>query len=298
MSLRILLNQKYGLGNQLFQYAAGLYFADKYHASLEIIREQEEVATSYGHPRSFLLDNFCIETPVRDRTLLDRVLRSKSRIVAVGAVPVRKLLGSYSHDPYFLIVGDFQPSLPISKRTRRIYLHGHFQVHQYAQAMEQRLRKELTFREPPTVKNLDTLNQIHECGCAVSLHLRRGDYTVGWAGRNLLPMKYYDDAISTMHQMHPNATFFVFSDDISFARESFKKLGRVVFVDHNSALTAHEDLRLMSACRHHILANSTFSWWGAWLNPSPDKVVLVPDPWHVSDPHPDLIPPNWRQLPR
>lgn len=296
--MRILLNQKYGLGNQLFQYAAGLYFADKYGASLEIIREHEEAATSYGHPRSFLLDNFRIETPVRDRTLLDRILRSKSRSVAIGAAPIRKLFGVYSHDPHFLIVGEFQPSLPVRRGTRRIYLHGHFQVHQYAQAMEQRLRKELTFREPPTGKNFDTLNQIQTCECPISLHLRRGDYVVGWSGRNLLPMTYYDDAIAVMHESHPDATFFVFSDEMPFARESFHKLERVVFVDNNSAVTAHEDIRLMSACRHHILANSTFSWWGAWLNPNPHKVVLAPDPWHVSDPHPDLIPPTWRQLPR
>lgn len=294
--MKFLLNQRFGLGNQLFQYAAGLYFAEKYGALLEIIREQEQTAVSHGRPRPFLLGNFRISTPVRQRTFLDRLLRSESRPIAVMAAPVRRLLGAYSHDPHFLIIGDFQPSLPLAAGTRLIYLNGHFQAYQYAQSVEQRLRSELTFREPPSGKNLETLNQIQNCECPVSLHVRRGDYAVFWKGRNLLPMTYYDNAIAAICEIHPRPTFFVFSDDIVDAREHFHKLEHAVFVDHNTEDTAHEDLRLMSACRHHIMANSTFSWWGAWLDPNPEKVVVAPDPWQVTDHHPDLIPPAWRRI--
>lgn len=295
--MKLLLNQKYGLGNQLFQYAAGLYFSEKYGASLEIIREHEQVAASYGHPRPFLLSNFCITTPVRDRTILDRLLRSKSRLVSVGAAPLRRLVGAHSHDPNFLIIGEFQPSLPITARIKWLYLNGHFQAYQYAQNVERRLRSEFAFRDPPSGKNLEMLSRIRDSEFPVSLHLRRGDYTVGWQGRNLLQMTYYDNAIATIREVFPNPTFFVFSDDIASARESLHDLDRAVFVDHNTEDTAHEDLRLISSCRHHILANSTFSWWGAWLNPHPEKIVIAPDPWHMSDLHLDLIPPNWRRVP-
>jgi hypothetical protein len=295
--MKILLNQKFGLGNQLFQYAAGLYFAKKYDAELEIIREHEEIAASYGHPRPFLLSNFEISTPVRERNLFDRLLRSKSGVADRVMAPLRRVMGAHSHDPYFAIVGDFQSSLSLPAFTRTLYLNGHFQARQYAQSMESQLRSELRFREPPSGKNLAILSQIRDCECPVSLHVRRGDYTVGWRGQNLLPMSYYNHAIRAIRDMHPNAAFFVFSDDIPGAREALGQLERTVFVDHNTEDTAHEDLRLISACRHHILANSTFSWWGAWLNPKPEKIVLVPDPWHRTDPHPHLISPAWRRIP-
>jgi hypothetical protein len=297
-AMKILLNQRSGLGNQLFQYAAGLYFARKYNATLEIIRQPEQRASSFGHPRPFLLSNFRISASVRERTLLDRLLRSKSRLIATGAAPVRRLFGAHSHDPYLLINWEFQPSLPLPAGVRRLYLSGRFQAYQYSQKVERQLRSELVFREPPTGKNLQILNRIRDCECPVSVHLRRGDYTVEWDGRNLLPVRYYDNAIAAIRETHPNSIFFVFSDDIASARESLQKLEPAVFVDHNAEDAAHEDLRLMSACRHHILANSTFSWWGAWLNPNPDKVVVVPDPWHLSNPHPNLIPPTWRCIQR
>ena len=306
MAMRILLNHRGGLGNQLFQYAAGLYFARKYDASLEIIRGPKQRADSFGHPRPFLLSNFRISAPVRERTLLDRLLRSNVRMIALPAAPIRRFFGAHSHDPYLLISWKFQPSLPLPSGVRRLYLSGRFQAYQYSQKVEQQLRSELVFREPPTGKNLETINRIRDCECPVSLHLRRGDYAVVGAGRNLLAMSYYDDAIAAVGEMHPNPTFFVFSDEMAFARENLPKLERAVFVDHNDEESAHEDLRLMSACRHHILANSTLSWWGAWLNPNPEKIVVIPDPWFniiptqtdVDTSQPDLVLPTWRRIQR
>jgi hypothetical protein len=94
-----------------------------------------------------------------------------------------------------------------------------------------------------------------------------------------------------------NPTYFVFSDEIDSARECLPKLERMVFVNHNSEDAAHEDLRLMSGCRHHIIANSSFSWWGAWLNPHTDKIVYYPNRWfHLNPTLPDLIPPAWRSI--
>jgi hypothetical protein len=111
-----------------------------------------------------------------------------------------------------------------------------------------------------------------------------------------LPTTYYDNAIAAIRGIHPNPTFFIFSDDIASARHHFHKLERAIFVDQNAESAAQEDLRLMSECRHQITANSTFSWWGAWLNTNPEKIVVVPDPWQVSDHHADLIPPTWRRI--
>jgi hypothetical protein len=212
------------------------------------------------------------------------------------AAPVRRFFGAHSHDPYLSIFEDIQPSLSLPAGTRRLYLNGLFQAYQYAQNVEQQLRRELVLREPPSGRNLETLNRIRDSECPVSLHLRRGDYKLYNEGRSLLPVAYYRDAIQAIGERVANPTYFVFSDEMAFARESLPEFESMVFVDHNTEESAHEDLRLMSACRHHIIANSTFSWWGAWLNPNPEKVVVVPDPWYLRRPHTDLIPPRWRRI--
>lgn len=294
--MKIVLNQKFGLGNQLFQYAAGRYFAEKYNATLEIVRELESTASSRGHSRPFLLSKFNIATPVRSRTVGDRLLRSKSPAVATVTAPLRRWTGTYNHDPDFMIVGDLQEELPLPEQVRTVYLNGHFQVRQYAERMESQMREELRLRDAPTGKNLDMLQRIQQTACPVSLHFRRGDYATYWKGANLLSMEYYQRAVAAIREIHPDPTFFVFSDDIAAAREVFPMEHGAVYVDHNTEDTPHEDLRLISACHHHIVANSTFSWWSAWLNPKPDKVVLTPDPWHITDPHPNLIPPSWRKI--
>jgi hypothetical protein len=294
----ILLNQKGGLGNQLFQYTAGLYFAEKYGARLEVIRDLARNEVSCGWPVPFMLDKFCITTPVRKRTFLDRLLRTKSRLIGLVASPIRRILGSYSHDPYFKNVGDFLPLLPLPVGTKRLYLHGHFQAYQYAQSVEKKLRSELAFREPPSTATAKILNRIRDCECPVSLHVRRGDYAVIQEGVWLLPMTYYDNAIAAILDIYPNATFFVFSDDIDYARANLPNRERMVFVNHNNEESSHEDLRLMSACHHHIIANSSFAWWGAWLNPNAEKVVIAPDgSWLPGINHPELIPPTWRRIP-
>jgi hypothetical protein len=95
----------------------------------------------------------------------------------------------------------------------------------------------------------------------------------------LLSKAYYERAISHILTRNPRSTFFVFSDDTAFAREWARAHPRMVVVDHNDENLAHEDLRLMSLCRHHIIANSTFSWWAAWLNPRSDKLVIAPKKW-------------------
>jgi hypothetical protein len=107
--------------------------------------------------------------------------------------------------------------------------------------------------------------------------------------------------MQTMQERISNPTFFVFSDDIAFARALLPKGERMEFVDHNDESNPDEDLRLMSSCRHHIIANSTFSWWGAWLNPCPAKVVCAPEIWQDDDPtipYPDLLPSAWLRIPK
>lgn len=297
--MKILLLLKRGLGNQLFQYAAGLFFAKKYRATLEIIREPDNLAVSFGHPRPFLLSNFCITTPVRQLTTRDRLMCSVALIKKPVAATARFASRTAVYRQHYLTDGTFLPELPIPRLTTNVYLEGNFQSYQYAQDAEQRIRTEFLFRSPAVGKNLDTMKQIREAKSSVSIHVRRGDYAAREFGQQVLPRGYYKHAIQTFLEEVSRPTFFVFSDDIGFARENLPKGEDVIFVKHNDETNPHEDLRLMSSCSHNIIANSTLSWWGAWLNRNPAKLVCAPESWMNSDPdvsYIDLIPPDWLRI--
>jgi len=295
--MRILLRQKSGLGNQLFQYAAGLYFAHRYTGTLEIIREPEERAVSFGQPLPFLLSRFNISAQVRSLSSIDNLLCSTAWSKRPLAGMARWATRTSLYSPPFETDWIFIKELPADHGMKRVYLNGYFQAHQYPAAVEQQLRTDLTLREAPSGKNLEVSVQIRSCNSPVSLHVRRGDYTKIYGGRDALPMTYYQNAIEAIHEKVEDPTFFVFSDDIAYCRENLPAGERYLFVDHNGQTDAHEDLRLMSACQHNIRANSTFSWWGAWLNSNPEKIVLVPDRWLDSEiPHPHLLPPEWKRV--
>jgi Glycosyl transferase family 11 len=295
--MRINVLQQRGLGNQLFQYVAGLFFAKKYSATLEIIREPDDLASSFGHPRPFLLSNFCITESVRELDLRDRLMCSVALLKKPIAAPARFASRTVVYRQPVYEDGTFLPDLPIPGSTRNVYLEGNFQAYKFAEDVDQRVRAEFRFRNPPVDRNLDTLNQIQTAENPVSLHVRRGDYKFNKGGQELLPIEYYARAMQVIREKVTNPAFFVFSDDIPYAREALPHAERMVFVDHNDETNGHEDLRLMSSCRHNIIANSTLSWWGAWLNPAPTRLVCAPKVWrNPKISYADLIPPGWFRI--
>jgi len=297
--MRIVVLQKWGLGNQLFQYAAGLFFAKKYGGTLEVIREPERYAISNGHPRPFLLSHFSISAPVRERNQWDRLMCSVSRrkrplVVAARFASRTEVWSQPLRESWTSL-----PALPIRPSTRNVYLEGRFQAFHFAQDIEPAIRTEFSFRNSANGKNLDVMKQIQAAENPVSLHVRRGDYALRTDGQCVLSPHYYARAMQTIRQRVANPTFFVFSDEIAFAQENLPSGYQIQFMDHNDEGNPHEDLRLMSACHHHIIANSTLSWWGAWLNPSADKLVCAPTDWQNGAPnlsYPDIIPPGWLRI--
>jgi Glycosyl transferase family 11 len=185
--------------------------------------------------------------------------------------------------------------LPLERDVKTLYLLGYFQTSHLVEEIAEELRMELTLKEPPQGKNLEVLQQIRRSRNPVSLHIRRGDATLPTEGRVVLPMEFYKQAISIIKEQLIDPAFFVFSDDMAFVRENLPRDSRMVFVELNDEFTAHEDLRLMASCRHHIIANSTFSWWGAWLNPRADKMVVAPKHWFVGveNSYSGLLPRDW-----
>lgn len=293
--MQIVVKQVSGLGNQMFQYAAGRYYARRYGAQMRMAVDHARNAVSHGHPRPFLLSNFEITAPVKELSRIDRFVLTQRQCLKPASAAFRAALGIYVSTEEVEQRYTFMPDLPLQKNVKTLYLVGYWQAHRRVDDIAEELRSEFTFKKPAQGKNLQVLDQINHSKNPVSLHVRRGDYTLAAEGNIALPIDYYSQAISTFRKRLDDPTFFVFSDDIAYTREHLPRGIRAIFVDHNDASSSHEDLRLMSSCRHHIIANSTFSWWGAWLNPRPDKMVFAPKYWLLKQDSyfPDLLPPSW-----
>ena len=317
--MQIVVRQTSGLGNQLFQYAAARYYARRHEATVRISVEPARSATSHGYPRPFLLSHFCLTSPFGEATPFNRFLFTERSGFSTASSMLKSALRIGVVTEPMPARYSFVEHLPIDPGLRVVYLVGYWQTYKTAAAIENELRGELRFKEPAQGRNLEVLQQIERTQEPVSLHLRRGDYTLAVetvarltarpraahmpggdytpaAEKTIaLPMEYYRRAISDFRERLADPTFFVFSDDMDFAKSQLSGDPRMVFIDHNDAYTSHEDLRLMSSCHHHIIANSSFSWWGAWLNPAAEKIVIAPRHWLRTDDsyYPDLLPPEW-----
>jgi hypothetical protein len=192
----------------------------------------------------------------------------------------------------------FNPA--ILRLTDNISLDGYWQSEKYFSDIAPVIRSDFTVRVEPEGLNREVASVINGCN-AISIHFRRGDYVTDAkiaARHGACTNDYFIKAVELIKARVERPHFFVFSDDPAWVREHFTIPHTMTLVDHNGPDKAHEDLRLMSLCRHHIIANSSFSWWGAWLNPRPDKIVIAPLRW-FNDPTvdtSDLIPESWLRI--
>jgi hypothetical protein len=180
------------------------------------------------------------------------------------------------------------------------YLRGYWQSPKYFASIEALVRKDFTVRQAIVGENLRVAKQIAACN-AVSLHVRRGDFadnaeTNRYHGT--CGPEYYAAAEALLRQRVGDVTVFVFSDDPEWVRQNLRLESPMIVVGHNGPDQDYEDLRLMTLCRHHVIANSTFSWWGAWLSSNPAKTVVAPKRWFRGAEHStaDMIPQNWVRI--
>jgi hypothetical protein len=293
--MQIVIRQISGLGNQLFQYAAGLYYAKRFGATMRLAVDLPSRSVTNGYARPFLLPQYAIDVPMPFLSKEERFLFSTRPQLQ----PFIHLLKRVKHIQVYseplrrrnTLIDD----IPVDPATRQLYLIGYWQTARMVEAVEKEVRSHLQLRQPPAGRNAEYLSQIAGCACPVSLHIRRGDYTLAVEGNIALSLPYYLAGIRFMQDHFADPTFFVFSDDLPWARAHLPAGLKMVFVEGNGDAASQEDLRLMSACRHHIIANSSFSWWGAWLNPRSDKLVYAPKYWHLHPEsyYPDLFPASW-----
>lgn len=274
-----------GLGNQMFQYAAGRALALRTGSRLQLdVRHYDN-----SHVFRYGLGDFKINAVIGTSRTLPPTKQRPWKYLAWRHFSSRhRLLRERG-------LG-FNPIVANSKGS--LYLKGYWQSEKYFADAKEAIRQDLSFACPPAGRNVEVAAEITQCD-SIAVHVRRGDYVSNPksnAFHGTCSPDYYLGAVERiLNETGRDHTVFLFSDDCNWARENIKLPCDVRVIDHNDILTAHEDLRLMSLCDHQVTSNSTFSWWAAWLNPNPKKKVIVPDRW-FADPSADdsdIIPQEW-----
>jgi len=288
---RIIISIFGGLGNQMFQYAAGFCAAKslgwglKYHY--------------IPYPNApFLLDQFSLVlTPAskKDKSeaipvdhFFQKALLAFDRMVLKSHIS-RRGNTLFQHKPSFF------PIDQILKRTPGgvFFLRGYWQSEKYFLDCKEAIENMFIIRERKVYENHTLYKEILENN-SVCIHIRRGDYlnkkTIKHHG--IIKADYYFKAVRYINENCSNPVFYCFSDDIGLAKEELKEIGiKIKYVERSENPLC--DFGLMQQCKHFIIANSTFSWWAAWLSKNTQKNVIAPKAWFVKTENPDIYPPDW-----
>lgn len=281
-----------GLGNQMFQYALGMAISESTGQVVKFNPRYSQGDTQ----RHYELGCFGVE--IYKSTKLEIYLATLQErhpfayLPKILKEPILKLNG-------WKVVKDsslhFNPKI-FENQTHQ-YLIGTWASYKYFESVENIIRKAFEFPRPKTAVVKEYLQQI-KLKESVSIHIRRGDYASNPKTRKfhgLLPLTYYHQAIDLIKTKVKDPTFFVFSDDLEWCKANLKLGEKAVFVEH--ADRDFQDMHLMSQCHHQIIANSTFSWWGAWLNPNQIKLVVAPKKWFNQQVATNnLLPQSWIRL--
>lgn len=263
-----------GLGNQLFQYAAGCRLAHKLGTELKFDLSVVKRPSFPGNHDYYRLDKFNVR----------EIFATPEEIAA---------LKNFRH----VQEGNFSLSDVLSCPDN-VYLEGFWQDERYFADIADIIRREFTLKNPLGAAARYWQEKISAAQCSVSIHVRHGDYLSleSLQIHGVLPLNYYRHCVDQLKQLCPNLTVFVFSDNLNWCRKNFHFGVPTKFVA-GEGLTDAEELHLMSLCKHNVIANSSFSWWAAWLNQNPDKKVFAPDPWFVGGHERNTLPAAWTKIP-
>ena len=294
----IISNLVGGLGNQMFQYACARSL------SLELdlpLKFSTDTFSAYNAHNGFELARvFGLKLGIASgEDLVGLIGWGRSFPLARRALAKRPLSWLAGHR--FLCEPHFKYWSALREHAREGgYLHGYWQSERYFACHAAHIRADFKFRDDLRGANLRIAHSIGQ-RTAISVHVRRGDYVSNaktLAVHGTCSLEYYQAAIDTLLQRCPGALLVAFSDDPQWVSQVLQpRYPDMVLVDHNKGAESFNDMRLMSMCRHHVIANSSFSWWGAWLNPIPDKMVIAPSRWFANGTDPgDLIPDGWERM--
>lgn len=283
-----------GLGNQMFQYAIGKAIAQRNNQLLKL----DTTEFNNYELRNYELGCFKINADIASKKEIDSYKnQSFSWVNKLSQKLIRRDILANSNviqEKHY----HFDPKMIDSKGN--VYLFGYWQSEKYFLDIKDTILKEFSFKNPlsESAKQYEQNILSHN---AVSLHIRRGDYVNNTVTNNYhgtCTLDYYKKAANIILQNNSDAIFYIFSDDLAWAKENLSFIDTKTFVELDDNAPDHEEMLLMSQCKHNIIANSSFSWWGAWLNQNPEKIVIAPKQWFndQSIDTSDLIPQSWIRL--
>lgn len=283
-----------GLGNQMFQYAAGR--ALSLRLGVQLTLDTRDFSGYLLHQGFELRKLFGSNVEIASNDDLKEVL-GYQKAKLVQRILKRPQLKRFRYRSY-VIEPSFNYWVGIKTLNGNVYLDGYWQSEQYFAEFADKIREDFTFKLPLTNQNADIAEKISQVN-AVSLHVRRGDYISDKKNAfiGVCSLNYYKAAVEKIKTQVDDPVFFVYSDDINWVKNNLVLDKTTVFVSHNRGNEGYNDMRLMSLCKHNIIANSSFSWWGAWLNADPNKTVIAPSQWFLGGKDDrDLVPAGWLKI--
>lgn len=300
----IIVNIYGGLGNQMFQYALGRSLSQKLNTSLKIDYSINLTRKDFNPddiPSIFDIFNINVE-----KATIQEIRKFK----ASNKYSILKNIYIYIINKYPIF---FKTKFKLIKETNsdfnrlimslsgNCYLSGYWQSEKYFINIKDLIWENFNIKNPLERDNLEVAKKI-ENSVSVSIHLRGRDYITKSETNKIhftCDNSYYERSINYILERVKNPAFFIFSDDPEWAKSFLKINYPCTFVEGNSwNKKSFEDLRLMSLCKHNIIANSSFSWWAAWLNKNPNKIVIAPVKWFndSSRNSKDIIPNSWIKI--
>jgi hypothetical protein len=269
-----------GLGNQMFQYATGYALAKNLNLPYRI---DTILLSKYNRHNGYQFNEiFDYKFEIASYLELCSLLKFKTYFVVNESInkvnpytfnSKKNIFREYSHN----YINDFD------KINTSCYISGYWQSEKYFKKYENDLRKIFEFKN-----SFSKLNKLHENEIlnsnSVSIHVRRGDYISNTNASKYIgicELTYYKKAIEIISNKIDKPFYFIFSDDIEYVVNNFNFLENYRIINNNQGIESYNDMRLMSLCKYHIIANSSFSWWGAWLANNKNKLVIAPDKWFI-----------------
>lgn len=272
---------KEGLGNQMFQYAFYLRLKSQYPHSFYFFDIDRSLKAHYGYE-------------------LDKIFKINSKKSITGyrrLYSVCPFLGrvfkSVEQKTFCQYDGAYlKGGYPLAR------YNGYWQSEDYFKPIERIVRETFVFREDLMCQKTKEQALLLHNSDSVAIHVRRGDYVSEYLDSfGVCSTAYYEDSISIIRKRIINPKFVFFSDEIDWVKEHIGCEG-ATYVDWNKGKDSWQDMYLMSCCKHNIIANSSFSWWGAWLNTNKNKIVIAPKPWVNFSPDYDIVPKEWIRIKR
>lgn len=275
-----------GLAGQMLQYALGRALSLKYKTKLclDISWFDINIEDQGGTPRSFGLHKFNTKYKIYKRNSFVKLGK------LVGIMP--RLQTKTENGFAYNIETESWPD--------NIIIDGYWFSYRYFDHIFDVLVEDF-YPKKIDLQNTEMLQKIKSNSQSVALHIRRGDYVSNTNANKfhgVMGMDYYNAALSKVNEYLNNPHFFIFTDDFNWVKQNFNSLDNKTYVDFNGDANNHMDIYLMSQCKHNIIANSGFSWWGAYLNQNHKKIVIAPASWFQNNSYntSDLKPGNWLSI--